>query len=146
MKLETLKYISYVYRVSKFVMEKNEKFKKFFSEDGMWSKIKGFAKQIGMKTVYIVLLMFNAYKRPDTPKWAKNIIIGAIGYFISPIDAIPDLTPFLGYTDDFGVLGFGLVTIAGYVNVDVRIASRKQMLKIFGKLDLEELKDIDAKI
>jgi uncharacterized membrane protein YkvA (DUF1232 family) len=146
MKLETLNYISYVYIVSKFVMDKNEKYKKFFSEQGMWVKIKHFAKQIGVKTIYMVLLMFNAYKRPNTPKWAKNIIIGAIGYFISPIDALPDLTPFLGYTDDLGILGFGLVTIAGYVNNDVRIASRKQLKKIFGEIDLEELKDIDAKI
>jgi len=127
-------------------MKKNEKYKKFFSEQGMWEKIKQFAKQIGTKAVYIVLLMFNAYKRPDTPKWAKNIIIGAIGYFISPIDALPDLTPFLGYTDDLGVLGFGLVTIAGYINQEVRIDARKQLKKIFGTIDLEELKEVDAKL
>ena len=37
-----------------------------------------------------------------------------------PLDAIPDLTPILGYTDDVAVLGVGLATVAVYINKDVR--------------------------
>ncbi|MEL6987599.1 MAG: YkvA family protein, partial [Bacteroidota bacterium] len=71
---------------------------------------------------------------------------GALGYLISPIDAIPDLTPFLGYTDDLGILGFGLVTIAGYINDEVRIKSRQQLKRIFGNINLDELKEVDSKL
>ena len=36
----------------------------------------------------------------------------AIGYFVSPIDAIPDIVPVAGYTDDLGVLVLALVSVA----------------------------------
>ncbi len=35
----------------------------------------------------------------------KALVIGALLYFINPIDAIPDLTPYLGFIDDIGVIG-----------------------------------------
>jgi hypothetical protein len=38
--------------------------------------------------------------------WAKNIILGTLGYLLAPFDAIPDLSPIIGYTDDIGVLSF----------------------------------------
>jgi len=36
------------------------------------------------------------------------ILIGAIVYVISPIDAIPDIIPVLGWTDDIGIVGIAL--------------------------------------
>ena len=35
-------------------------------------------------------------------------IVGALAYFASPIDAIPDFIPFLGFTDDAAVFAFCL--------------------------------------
>lgn len=90
--------------------------------------------------------MVFAYRRKDTPGWAKHIIVGAIGYFLTPFDSIPDLTPILGYTDDLGVLSFGLVTIASYINDDVRIEARKRLKSIFGELDFAALGEIDEKL
>ena len=34
----------------------------------------------------------------------KAIIIGALGYLISPLDAVPDAIPIAGLSDDLGVL------------------------------------------
>jgi len=36
--------------------------------------------------------------------YRKSIVISALIYFISPIDAIPDFAPFFGYLDDLGVI------------------------------------------
>lgn len=110
--------------------------------DHLWK----YTQVIGQKVAYAVLLMVFAFRRKETPRWARNIIIGALAYFLSPIDSIPDLTPILGYTDDFGVLSFGLVTIASYINDDVRIEARKIMKKIFGKLDFESIQCVDRKL
>jgi uncharacterized membrane protein YkvA (DUF1232 family) len=42
-------------------------------------------------------------------KWyKKSIVIAALIYFITPIDAIPDFTPFFGYLDDIGVIAWTL--------------------------------------
>ena len=96
--------------------------------------------------VYTALLLYYAYQRQETPHWARNIILGAIGYFLAPIDSIPDLTPLFGYTDDIGVLSFGLVTVASYVNMEVKINARKKLKDWFGEIDLESLKTVDARL
>ena len=117
-----------------------------YSEPKLWEKISNFAKQAGQKTVYSALLLFYAYRRPDTPGWAKNIVLGTLGYFIAPIDALPDLTPLVGYTDDLGVLSFGLVTIATYINDEVKGNARERLKKWFGDYDEDELKEVDDQI
>lgn len=119
------------------------KYGKLFSEDGLWAKIKNYAKQAGLKAVYTCLLLFYAYRRSETPSWAKNIILGTLGYFLAPIDAIPDLSPIIGYTDDIGVLSFGLVTIAAYVNDEVRKNAKGHLTKWFGEYDEEELAGVE---
>lgn len=115
-------------------------------DQSIWNKISRFAKQAGAKTVYAVLLMFYAYKRKDTPQWAKRIILGALAYFISPLDFLPDLTPFLGYTDDLGVLSMGLVTVAAYVNDEVKSKAKNTLQTWFKQVDEKDIEEIDQKL
>jgi len=41
---------------------------------------------------------------PATPLKAKAILIGALAYFILPVDMVPDAILGLGFTDDMAVL------------------------------------------
>ncbi|MEO5583092.1 MAG: DUF1232 domain-containing protein [Saprospiraceae bacterium] len=102
-------------------------------------------KKGGLKLLYSALLLYYAFRRSDLPVWAKSIIFGALGYLISPIDAIPDLTPILGYTDDLGVLSYALVLIAAYVNGDVRAKARHRLTALTGEvLDDESIKSVES--
>lgn len=121
----------------------NEEYKSSFSEKKLWKKLKKFAATLGAKMTYTALLLFYAYRRSETPRWAKNIVLGALGYLIAPIDAIPDLSPVIGFTDDLGVLSFGLVTISAYVNQDVKDKARSKLNKWFGSVAETDLKDVD---
>lgn len=123
--------------------EQLQKFRKFFSELKLWEKLKGFAQQVGVKSVYIILLMYYSYKREDTPFWVKKIIIGVLGYFIAIVDFIPDLTPFIGITDDIGVFMVGLTFIAAYVNDDVKEKAREELKQWFDDIDYKEIEAID---
>lgn len=100
-------------------------------------------KSVGAKITYTVLLLFYAYKRPDTPSWARRIIIGSIAYFLSPIDGIPDLTPFIGFTDDWSVLAFGLVTIACYIDESVRDQARTKTTAWLGTTEDSDFDEVD---
>ena len=40
--------------------------------------------------------------------WSMSIIIGTIIYVISPLDAIPDIIPILGWLDDASIVGFAI--------------------------------------
>ncbi len=108
-------------------------------QDSLLSYSKKFFGQLTTKGLYIILLLYTAYKLGEVPPWAKRVIVGSFAYFLSPIDSIPDLTPVLGMTDDLGVLAFGLVTIACYVTDDIRLLAQEKLRKILKK-------DIDQSI
>src|SRR5690606_39804321 len=83
-----------------------------------------YARAAGEEVVEKVLWLFYAAQSPATPRWAKTAIYGALGYFIFPLDAIPDLAPMVGYTDDLGVLAAALTTVAFYINDDIKARTR----------------------
>ncbi|MEM8585460.1 MAG: YkvA family protein [Bacteroidota bacterium] len=122
------------------------RFRRYFSESDFWQKISHSAGRSGQKLVYSALLLYFAYKRKETPGWAKRVVLGSLGYLIMPLDFIPDLSPILGYTDDFGVISFGLVTIAAYVNDDVREKARTKLGTWFGETDDKLIQEVDEQI
>jgi uncharacterized membrane protein YkvA (DUF1232 family) len=52
----------------------------------------------------------------QTPLYVKGTIAAALTYFISPIDAITDFLPLIGFTDDAGVIAATLTTVASHIN------------------------------
>ena len=123
-----------------------DEFRSFFSDNAFLKKIGNGAKKIGLKTIYSSLLLYYAFRKRTTPLFAKHIIVGVLGYFIAPIDALPDFTPVVGYTDDMGVLAFGLVVIAGNVNAEVREKARNTIGKMFKTYDERALIEVDKKL
>ena len=103
-------------------------------------------KTIGVKLTYSALLLYYAYERKDTPAWAKNIILGSLAYLLSPFDAIPDLSPIIGFTDDLGILSFGLVTIACYIDEAVRDKAKFKLHRYFKVVDEQDLLEVDEKL
>lgn len=124
-------------------MKKLDQYRKSFSEFRFWNKIKRFAKRAGVKTVYSALLLYFAYKRSETPGWAKRLIVGVLGYLIAPIDVIPDLSVFIGFTDDLGLLSFAVVTVAAFINDDVRTQAREKLNTWFPEADQAALEEVD---
>lgn len=113
-------------------MSKNE-FEDAFTEDSFWDKLKNYAKSAGKEVVEKALLLYYAGKQESTPAWAKATIIGSLGYFIAPLDAIVDLTPAIGYADDLGVLALALATVATYINAEVRDKAALKIQDWFGE-------------
>jgi uncharacterized membrane protein YkvA (DUF1232 family) len=70
-----------------------------------------------------------AFADPNTPAWAKAILAAAIAYVLCPLDAIPDFIPFIGWTDDVGVL---MGALSGAAGVCVREEHRRRARKILG--------------
>ena len=107
-------------------------FGKEYSDDDFWAKLLKYAKIAGREVVERALQLYYAAQNPETPPWAKTVIYGALGYFIFPLDAIPDLTPVVGYADDLGVLVAALATVALYITEDVKQKSRQKLRDWFG--------------
>ncbi len=49
---------------------------------------------------------------PETPAAAKGMMLAALAYFVLPVDAIPDILPAIGFTDDAAVFA-ALMAILG---------------------------------
>jgi uncharacterized membrane protein YkvA (DUF1232 family) len=122
------------------------RFSKAYSEESFWDKLQKYARSAGIKVIYAGLLLFYALKEPATPGWAKGVILGALGYFISPIDAIMDIVPVAGYTDDLGVLVLALGSVAMFINDNVRSQAREKIMDWFPNAAEEEFADIDEKL
>ncbi len=67
-----------------------------YSEQSFLDKVQKYALSAGIKVIYAGLLLYFALRESKTPSWAKGVIISALGYFISPLDAIPDMMPVAG--------------------------------------------------
>ena len=103
-----------------------------YSDAGFWNKVKTQAGSAGQKVLEQALKMYYSATDPDTPLWAKTTIYGALGYFISPIDAIPDLLPVLGYTDDIGVLIAAATAVAAHIKDEHVRKARATLSQWFG--------------
>lgn len=108
-------------------MQKN-KYSKDYSEPSFWEKVKNFAKTAGESVLEPALKLYYSAQDADTPAWAKTTVYGALGYFISPIDAIPDITPMIGYSDDLGVLALAVATISAHIKEE-HAQRAKEMLR-----------------
>lgn len=89
----------------------NENYSKHYSEKNFWEKVKKYTLQIGQVSVHKALTLYYVGIDPKTPKWAKGVVVAALGYLIFPLDAIPDLTPFAGYADDAGAIATAMASI-----------------------------------
>ena len=104
-----------------------EKYNSHYSERGLWSKIKSVAKKAGSKTIYMVLLLHYVLKSPDVSIKEKAKIYGALGYFILPIDLIPDAIPFVGYSDDITALASILHSVWKNVTPEIKQQSQQKL-------------------
>lgn len=103
-----------------------------FSSVSFWAKVKDQASKAGKDLIEKGLVLYYTWDDKDTPMWAKATIVGALGYFISPIDAIPDVIPVMGYTDDMTVLIGALAAVATSIKKVHRDTASKKVEDLLG--------------
>lgn len=103
-----------------------------YDEKSLSRKISKYARIAGKKVVFQVLVLYYCLLDKDTPQWAKAPIISALGYFIFPLDAIPDIIVGAGYSDDLGVLVVAMGMVLAHVKDEHKDRAREQVSRIFG--------------
>jgi len=117
---------------------RSAKYRKHYSDKSFWGKLKRYSKVAGMKVVYPALLLQYLMKSDDVSLKAKLILSAALGYFILPVDFIPDFAPLIGFADDLGVLLLILRQMAVHITPEIRKNAREHLSKWFGEnKDLE---------
>jgi uncharacterized membrane protein YkvA (DUF1232 family) len=84
---------------------------------------KGFLPKLRRMVAYLpfahsLLSAYYAALDPKTPLHVKAVLMGALAYFVMPVDLIPDFIALLGYGDDATVLFAALRTVATNITPD----------------------------
>eukprot|EP01028_Stygiella_incarcerata_P013279 TRINITY_DN81780_c0_g1_i1.p1 TRINITY_DN81780_c0_g1~~TRINITY_DN81780_c0_g1_i1.p1 ORF type:complete len:128 (-),score=22.64 TRINITY_DN81780_c0_g1_i1:199-582(-) len=124
----------------------DKKYAEYYSKESLWEKLKSNAKKAGVKVVYASLILFYAMESKNVGLKTKVSIAAALGYFILPTDAIFDLTPLIGYSDDLGVLLFVLSQVASSITPEVKEKARQKVEEWFSSVDPEDIAEIELKI
>jgi uncharacterized membrane protein YkvA (DUF1232 family) len=82
-----------------------------FKETSFWEKVRQCFLKAGKHVMEEVLTLYFVWRDPDVPISAKASILTALVYFISPLDAIPDVLPVVGYSDDASVIAATLYLV-----------------------------------
>lgn len=109
----------------------NTKYRSTYSPARFWNKLEPRVRSFGRELLEKALCLYYAAQSSNTPAWAKRVVYGALGYFIFPLDAIPDLAPLIGYTDDLGVMAAALATIAIYITPEVKAQAHDKLAQWF---------------
>lgn len=111
-----------------------------FSQNDFVEKISRVAKRAGAKLVYAALILFYTLQSDKISTRDKAIIIGALGYLISPLDVVPDAIPIVGLSDDLAVLIYVLKMV--WTDIDPSIKEQAK-IKLNQWFDDDEIKEID---
>ena len=113
-----------------------------YSEEGLWDKIKSVAKHAGIKVIYLALVLYYTATADSTPTSKKAIIYGALGYFILPLDLIPDAIPVVGFSDDLAALVWCVAAVASSITPQIKQQAKDRLTNWFGNYDESELEGL----
>ena len=119
-----------------------QKYKEKFSQKNFIEKIQRVAKRTGVKLVYVALILYYLIESNKVSVKDKAIIIGALGYLISPIDIVPDAIPIAGLGDDMAVMLYVLDKVWGQVDDEIKSKAQRKLSKWFDHDELDIPKDL----
>ncbi|BAF86753.1 uncharacterized conserved protein [Azorhizobium caulinodans ORS 571] len=88
---------------------------------GFWQKLKGGAARVPFAGDAIAAY-YAAFDR-ETPLRVRAALLGALAYFVLPIDTVPDFIPIVGFGDDAAVLFGALQLLANHIKPHHREAA-----------------------
>ena len=116
------------------------KYEDKYSDKGFVDKIAHIAKRSGAKLVYAALILYYTLQSNKVSVKDKAIIIGALGYLISPLDVVPDAIPIAGLGDDLAVLMYVVHKVWAEVSDEVKEKAHSKLAQWF---DEDEQKAAD---
>ncbi|MBD5253199.1 MAG: DUF1232 domain-containing protein [Bacteroides sp.] len=110
----------------------------YFSPEKLFSKISDVAKKAGVKVIYAALLLYYAMFDKEVPMSDKAIVVGALGYFILPLDFIPDFLPG-GFVDDAGALVLAVKNIWSNISANTHRQAKAKLNEWFDNINPSDL-------
>ncbi len=107
-------------------------------DERFWGKMARYAAHVPFAKD--ALALYYCARDPNTPLQAKGILLAALAYFILPTDAVPDILPFLGFTDDAAVIALAIAKIRQHLKPEHRELAEARL----EELKVPKLEDAEA--
>jgi len=93
-----------------------------------WRKLRQLVSQVPFAED-LLAAHYCAFDR-ETPGHVKAALIGALAYFVLPMDAVPDVLPVIGFGDDATVLAAAIKLVTSHITPDHREAARRTLTQL----------------
>lgn len=97
-------------------------------EQRFWQKLKRVLTRIPFAEDLVAA--YYCSMDPETPAYVRAVLFGAVGYFILPIDMVPDVLAGLGFTDDASVLAAAVAAVGRHMQPRHRLLARRALDRI----------------
>lgn len=121
--------------------ENVEQYESHYSEAKFGAKLPRVARKAGSKLVYCLLLLYYVLKSPTVSRGDKSKIYGALGYFILPLDLLPDFIPMAGYADDLSAVLWALHTVWKNITPEIKAQAAAKTREWFGDFDQKAVEE-----
>lgn len=110
-----------------------QKYGTYYSDNRFWKKVERVAKKVGATVLLPVFTLYYMLQDDKVSFQHKAYIVGALGYFILPIDFIPDgLLPVIGFTDDIAVMTLVLSLVKDSITPEIKARANQRVAEIMG--------------
>jgi uncharacterized membrane protein YkvA (DUF1232 family) len=100
-------------------------------ERRFWDELRKYIRRIPF--VEDAVAVYYCAMDPTTPLQVKAVLFGALAYFILPIDTVPDVIAWLGFTDDAAVLYAAIRTVAPHIKDTHRAQAKSAIDQLAGE-------------
>lgn len=108
-------------------LEEATSYSKYYDDKRFWRKVRRIAQKVGGSVLKPVLLLFYMMKSDAVSLKDKAYIVGALGYFVLPIDIVPDFIAGLGYTDDLAVITLLIKYLKDNITPDIEMRAEAKI-------------------
>lgn len=110
-----------------------QKYGTYYSDNRFWKKVERVAKKVGATVLLPVFTLYYMLQDDKVSLQHKAYIVGALGYFILPIDLIPDgILPVIGFTDDIAVMTLVLKLVKDSITPEIKARANARISEIIG--------------
>lgn len=114
------------------------KYAGYYTPPALFDKIKKVARKAGIKLTYVILILYYSTLDNELPVKDRLLVLAALGYFILPIDFIPDTLPG-GFTDDTAALIYVVKQIWKNLTPETKRKAKERLTEWFGNVSESDL-------
>lgn len=103
---------------------------------GFWRKLRRHGRRVPF--LKDAVAAWYCARDPATPIQVKAVLMGALAYFVMPVDMLPDIVLWLGFTDDATVLLAAYQAISSHVKDRHRDQARAAIDRLAPEEDASE--------